>query len=303
MQLQQLEFFQCIAKHGNLSRAAQELHIAQPALSKMMSRLETEMGASLFIRTGRGIKLTEAGNMLLYHSRRMMSDWEDAVRSIRDLSLSGREQVKLAMYPTFVWYILPQFLADFVQRHPAIELEIEQGLSDVVTDLVINHRMEAGIVTAPAAHPQLLESPLHVEKFGLLVPSSHPWAARSFIPLQELHGQPLILSTVNRWFESFIRPIFHQFAIEPDVRLVVHQYDVIKELVRAGLGVAFVPFNAYRMWKKTETDLGQSMLIVPTDPVLQRQLVWIERKDRTRSSACDRFFEYMNEYIRTNLTD
>ena len=303
MQLHLLEYFQCIAKHGNFTRAAQELHIAQPALSKQIARLESELGKELFIRTGRGIKLTEAGNMLLFYSRRMMSDWEVAARSIRDSGLSGRGHVRLAMYPTFVWYVLPQFLPDFVRGHPSIDLEIEQGLGDAVTDWVLGHRMEAGIVAAPAAHPQLREVPLHVERFGLLVSAGHPWSGRSIVPLAELHGQPLILSTMNRWYESFIRPLFRQLAIQPDIRLVVHQYDVIKELVRADLGVALVPANAYRMWNKTENDLGLSMTIISTEPALQRQLFWIERRDRTRSAACDRFFDYMRDFVRLTLSE
>ncbi|QTH45586.1 LysR family transcriptional regulator [Cohnella sp. LGH] len=297
MQLQLLEYFQCIAKLGNFTKAAQELHIAQPALSKQMARLEAEIGAELFIRTGRGIKLTEAGNRLLFHCERILADWKIAARSIQDLGLSGRGFVRLAMYPTFVWYMLPHFLPEFVRDNDSIDLEIEQGLNEPILDWVLGHHMEAGIVTAPVHHPQLREQPLHVEEFGLLVPADHPWSGRDCVPLVELHQQPLILSTLNRWYESFILPLFKQLAIQPQVRLVVHQYDVIKELVRGNLGVSLVPVNAYRMWKKTETGIGNELAIVPIDPPLQRQLLWIERQDRTRSLACQRFLDYMIAYL------
>lgn len=297
MQIQLLQYFQCIARLGNFTKAAQELHIAQPALSKQMARLESEIGAELFVRTGRGIKLTEAGSMLLFHCERILADWEMASRSIKDLGLSGRGYVRLAMYPTFVWYLLPQFLPGFVRSNDSIDLEIEQGLNETVLDWVIGHHMEAGIVTAPVSHPQLRELPLHVEEFGLLIPAGHPWSGRDCVPLVELHQQPLILSTMNRWYESFILPIFTQLAIQPQVRLVVHQYDVIKELVRANLGVALVPVNAYRMWQKNEASIGSELLIVPIDPPLQRQLLWIERQDRARSGACQQFLDYMLAYI------
>lgn len=298
MQLQLLEYFQCIARLGNFTKAAQELHIAQPALSKQMARLENEIGAELFIRTGRGIKLTEAGNRLLFHCERILADWNIAARSIKDLGLSGRGYVRLAMYPTFVWYMLPQFLPDFVRDNDAIDLEIEQGLNEAVLDWVLGHHMEAGIVTAPVSHPQLRELPLHVEEFGLLVPAHHAWASRAFVPLVELHQQPLILSTLNRWYESFILPLFKQLAIQPQVRLVVHQYDVIKELVRAELGVALVPVNAYRMWQKTEVNIGDELVTLPIDPPLQRQLLWIERQDKARSHACQLFLDYMAAYLK-----
>lgn len=299
MQLQLLEYFQCIARLGNFTKAAQELHIAQPALSKQMARLENEIGTELFIRTGRGIKLTEAGNRLLFHSERILADCEMASRSIKDLGLSERGYVRLAMYPTFVWYMLPQFLPEFVSCNESIDLEIEQGLSEAVLDWVLGHHMEAGIVTASVSHPQLRELPLHIEEFGLLIPSSHPWSCRDLVPLVELHQQPLILSTLNRWYESFILPLLKQLAIQPQVRLVVHQYDVIKELVRANLGVALIPANAYRMWQRTETSIGSELTLVPIDPPLQRQLLWIERHDRTRSDACQLFLDYMTAYLNT----
>jgi DNA-binding transcriptional LysR family regulator len=297
MHLQLLHYFQCIARLGNFTKAALELHITQPALSKQMARLENEMGAELFIRTGRGIKLTEAGSRLLFHSERILADWEMAAQSIKDLGLSGRGYVRLAMYPTFMWYILPQFLPGFVQSNASIDFEIEQGLNETIMDWVIGHHMEAGIVTAPVSHPQLKQIPLLVEEFGLLMHTSHPWANRNYIPFEDLHQQPLILSTLNRWYESFILPLFKQLAIQPEVRLVVHQYDVIKELVRAELGVGLVPINAYQMWKKTERELGQELTIIPTHPTLQRQFVWIERHDRTRSTACHLFLEYINQYF------
>lgn len=299
MQLQLLAYFRCVAKWGNFTKAAQELHIAQPALSKQMARLENEVGAELFIRTGRGIKLTEAGNRLLFHSERILADWEMAANSIKDLGLSGRGYVRLAMYPTFVWYLLPQFLPAFVREHSSIDLEIEQGLTEAVLDWVLGHHMEAGIVTAPVSHPQIRETPLHVEEFGLLVPTGHPWTGQARVPLVELHQQPLILSTLNRWYESFILPLFKQLAIQPQVRLVVHQYDVIKELVRANLGYALIPANAYRMWQKTETEIARELHILPIDPPLQRQLLWIERRDRARSDACRLFLAFMTAYLNT----
>ncbi|MBP1995107.1 LysR family transcriptional regulator [Paenibacillus eucommiae] len=300
MQTQLLHYFLHIARVGNFTKAAQELHIAQPALSKQIARLENELGTELFVRSSRGIRLTEAGKILLFHSERMLADWEKVTNTIKELGLSGRGYVKLGMYPTFVWYMLPQFLPGFVKANESIDLEIEHGLSEVVLDWVLGHHMEAGIVIAPIAHPQIKEYPLHMEKFVLLVPRSHPWYGRDLVHLSELHQQPLILSTLNRWYEHFILPVFKQLDIQPQIRLVVHQYDVIKELVRSELGVSLIPLNAYQLWQKTEKDIDQQLAVIPIDPPLQRQLLWIERHDKTRSAACSAFFDYVCEYVKSS---
>lgn len=297
MNLQMLQYFRHTAHTGNLTKAAQDLHIAQPALSIQISRLEKEVGGKLFERTGRGVRLTDAGRILLFHCDRILQEWGHATQGIQELIHGGKANIKLAVYPTFLWYVLPLFLSSFIKDHPMIRLEIEHGLTETIAEWVLSNQMEAGVVTAPYSHPQLKTVPIFTEQFVLIVPFGHPWFNRRELHFSELHEKPLIVSTVNRWYEHFMLPVFRQHNIQPKIELVVHHYDVIKELVRTRTGISLVPLNAYTYWCNKEPALPQEMAAVQVKPTLQRQLLWVERHDHARSQACEQFFDCLSKTI------
>lgn len=297
MNIQLLKYFLHTARLGNMTMAAQDLHIAQPALSKQIARLEKELDVSLFVRTGRGIRLTDAGKLLLYHSDRMIAEWNKAEEGVKQLGEKGKSNVRLAVYPTFLWYVLPEFLISFAPRNPNIQLEIEHGLNGIVLDWVLEYQMEAGIVTSSVSHPLIQEYPLMTEEFGLLVPAGHPWFGNARAHFSELRGQTLIVSTKNRWYEEFILPMFKKFEVVPDIRMVVHHYDVIKELVRAGLGIAIVPLNAYRWWCAKEKELPKELHILHLEPALSRDMIWIERTDKKRSESFQILFDALHRHL------
>jgi DNA-binding transcriptional LysR family regulator len=297
MNLRSLHYFREVARKESITQAAQELHIAQPALSKQIRRLEAELGTRLFDRNSHGIRLTESGKMLLRYTERILGDWGQVQHGIRALERLEAGQLRLAVFPT-VWYVLRPRLAQFVQEHPAIDVAVENGLSEVVIDWVLEHHVEAGVVVMPISHPRLAETPLYTEEFVLLVPPGHRWHGQDEVPVAELDNHPIIVPTLNRWYREFVLPMFRQHNVRLETRLAAHNYETVLYLVRAGLGAGLIPLTACVAWESEHA--GEK--VVRITPSLQRHFAWIERSDGVRSPACHTFFREFALALRQQST-
>src|SRR5262245_10111909 len=126
MELHHLRYFEAVARHGHVTRAAEELHIAQPSLSKQIQVLEAELGVVLFDRVGRRVELTDAGQLLLPYARRALREVADARIALRQWSNLGQGQVTIGAPPTVGAHLLPQALAAFHQLYPGIGLALRE---------------------------------------------------------------------------------------------------------------------------------------------------------------------------------
>jgi len=293
MQLYLLEYFRRVAQLENYTKAAKELHIAQPALSKLINQLENTLGTRLFNRTGRGVMLTEAGKILLNHCNLIISEWGKAQNNINALKCLDHGYLRLAAFPTFVWYILPLFLPDFIKNYPMIDLEIENAQNDTIIEWVLDHRVEAGVAVLPVSHPRIMELPLYTEEFGILVPKGHPWCGRDQLKIEELDQCPVIIPTLNQWYRNFLLPSLQEYNIKLQTKLVLHSNHAIVKLVEAGVGPALLPLLA-----KADTECDSTTSMLRITPPLKRSFAWVERRDRYRSPSSEMFLSHLISYIK-----
>jgi LysR family transcriptional regulator, carnitine catabolism transcriptional activator len=294
MDIDVLRRFVHIARLGNVTQAAEDLHISQPALSKQIRRMEEELGAKLFCRNGRGIRLTSAGRTFLQYCHNMLSAWGEAKQAVQEEVQQKREQIRLITFVTFAFYLLPNFLVDFCKRYPNLEIEIEQAIKEPVVQQVLERHFDAGIATLPVGHPGLDEIPLYMEESVLIVNRDHPLYGRKVLPASEVGEHLLITSSLNATYRAFLWSVLQNQDVQLKVKYIVHYYPNVINMVKAGLGAGLAPIVALNSVDKEDGSIS----IIRIDPPLQRKLGWIELKGIKRAPGVQTFFNYLVDHLR-----
>lgn len=234
MDLTILRRFVHIARVGSYTRAAEDLHVAQPALSKQMKRLEEDVGAKLFDRSGRGIKLTAEGHTLLRECERLLAAWGQARQSIQEIASLGHGHIRLITFVTFAFYLLPHLMVDFIQAYPSLNIEIEQAINEPVVQQVLERHYDAGIAVLPVGHPRIGELPLYIEESALIVNRTHPLYGRREVHASEVGDHLVITSSLNANYRAFLWSVFQN----QDVQLKVKFSRAIRRvpIVSSGIG-------------------------------------------------------------------
>src|SRR5579871_4699489 len=198
MELRHLRYFLAVAQHRNFTRAAEELHIAQPPLSQQIQQLERELGATLFDRSARQVELTQAGEVLLLRARRVLEMIDDMTNEVREVAGARGGRVTLGVNRTAAALILPAVARLMRERMPGVELVILEGGTSTIAELVVERRVDLGLARLPLAEHEpftaLLESrPLYQEQVVAVMLRGHPLARRDSIHIAELRDEPLMI--------------------------------------------------------------------------------------------------------------
>ncbi|MDB5798306.1 MAG: Transcriptional regulatory protein LysR family [Paucimonas sp.] len=237
--LRQLKVFETVARLASFSRAAEELHLTQPAISTQVKTLEGHVGMPLFEQLGKKIYLTPAGTELLYHSRAIIAHFQEAEEAMTQFKgvTGGRLNVAVISAGD---YFLPRLLVDFAGRHQGVKLnltvhnreELLRQLADNLTDLAIMVRPPADMDTineAFAAHP-----------YVIVAPPTHPLAQKKRIPLAALADEPWIIrergSDTRKVMEEELATPLPQMNIVMEIKST----ETIKQAVMAGMGISFL---------------------------------------------------------------
>ena len=244
MNLEQLRSFVEVARFGNFTRAAEELYLAQPSLSRQIAALEQDLGAELFHRARGGSTLTVAGESLLPLARRRLADAESVRRELAELAGLERGRVRLGATPTLCISLVAEVLSAFHAEHPAIELHLsEQGSLRLLDELGSGELDLAMITTTDASSAERFTvTPLLVEELVVVSSAaSPPLTARDAITLEEVARLPQITFSSSYDLRSATDAAFRAAGLTPDVVLEGAEMDAVLRFVERGLGVAIVP--------------------------------------------------------------
>ncbi len=275
-----LRTLQAVVSHGSFSRAAEQLHLSQPAVSLHIRQLEERAGLRLLERVGKRAFATTAGEILLEHAGRLLSELEAARQALERLRGVVAGRLRLGTGATASTYLLPPVLRRLHARYPALELVVVTGNSAEIATAVAGNHLDLGIVTLPVSGRQLVVSPLCVDPLVAIAPPTREWRGRRSITVGELAGHPLILYESGGTIRRVIDEWFRRGRALPRVAMELGNAEAIKKLVAAGLGLSISSALA------VQAEVRAGVLVaISLGPPLSRQLGLVRRRDKPESPA------------------
>ncbi len=287
MDVRQLRYLVTLAEERNFTRAAAREHIAQPALSQQIRRLEQELGLALVERTTRHVAMTEAGQLLVGRARRILSEFDAASAEMQRLTGVQTGHVTVGAMHTMGPIDVSQALAVFYQRHPGVELTVREQSSEELAEMLRVDELDLAFlsVTERIESHGLGLHQLVSEELVVLLARDHPLAHRRRIRMVELAGEHFISYREGARLRELLVGAGHQAGFEPDVKLESNESQRIRRLVARGLGVAILP--------RSDADSADAELAVAAlvAPALRRNISLAWREDRHHSPAAAEFLE------------
>lgn len=232
-----------IARQRNLSRAAEVLHITQPALTARLHLLEAELGMPLFDRSHRGMRLTHAGRGFLPYAERAAEALEAGRTLVGEHARGAAGQLTIGTAPAVGAYVLPGLLARYVERFAAIRLVVRTGHSEGIADLVARGELDIGLIRE-IHNPGVLIQPLYEDELLLVVPPSHEFARLGRIDVDHLADATLVLFDRTSSYYDLTNAIFRAAGVAPRSIIELDNIEAAKQVVKQGLGVALLPVTA-----------------------------------------------------------
>jgi len=291
MNLHYLRVFLTVAEHEHITRAAEELIISQPAVTKTIQHLEQEIGLELIERHGRRIALTHAGRVLRDYGRRVLAlerEMEDALAALRDVDAG---EVTLAANTTIGVYLLPPIVARFHTRYPQVSLRISILNSSEILEQTLNWTLDFGLVEIdPSAIPAGLQMEvLDHDKLVLVVAPTHHWRGIQALQPEELQDDELVLREQGSGIREVIEHALLQHDVQVQPLLTVPDNEAIKQMVMNGVGAAIVPARTVQR----ELATGD-LLYIPIDGLdLRPELSLVRRTDKQLSRAAQAFCDLL----------
>ena len=277
MEFAALKAFVAVAETGSFSVAAERLFLTQPAVSKRIAALESELDTRLFDRIGRTVTLTEAGVALLPRAQSMLVELKDSIRAVSSLSDEVRGTLRFATSHHIGLHRLPPTLKRYTQAYPQVRLDIRFMDSEAACVAVEHGDLELGIVTLPPApSSNLTTEVIWQDPLGIVVSRSHPLTGKADVTLGELAQHVAVLPSSNTYTRQIAEQAFSRLGLELEVTFSTNYLETIKMLVSVGIGWSLLP--------NTMLDKHICMLSVE-ELSLQRSLGIVYHRERTLSNA------------------
>jgi len=249
MDLRQLQQFVALAETGNFHRAAERLHMAQPPLSIAIRKLEEQLGTALFVRTPRGVRLTQAGEAALQDARRALFHASQARAAAIAAGQGERGALRIGFVGSATYALLPKLIPAFRAAHPGIELVLHESTTASILDRLEKHQLDAGLVRFPILGSGGYSlTPLESDVFVAAVPADSPHARKAPIALKALAAEPFIMYPAADVpnLHAVAMMLCQQAGFVPRITQEAVQVQTVVSLVESGLGVALVPSVAAR---------------------------------------------------------
>ena len=247
MKLHQLRYLAAVAQSGlNITAAAQKLHTSQPGVSKQIKLLEDELGFQIFVREGRNLtRITPAGQQVIDRALRILQEAQ-SIRSLsHELRDEGKGSLSIGTTHTQARYVLPDVIREFRTRYPQVRLNLHQGTSEQIAEMVASDRIDCAIATGSEhLFADLTLLPCYRWYRTVIVPKAHPLADGSRLTFKALGAWPLITYTFSFTGPSSLHEAFSRAGLTPNVAITARDADVIQTYVRLGLGVGIVAHMA-----------------------------------------------------------
>ncbi len=245
MELRQLTYFDAVVRHGGFTRAAEQLHVAQPAISAQIRRLEAELGVALLARTTRRVRLTQAGELFLTRTRRVLDELDAGRADLNQIAgvLLGR--VRIGAVEALDPFDLPGALADFHTRYPGVELVLRSARGEHLLAGLDADNLDFALGPTPTGLPARFSAqPLFIEELVIITAPAHHLARRPTLSLADLSGEAFICLPPDGGLRTILNEAAASAGFIPRVPFESNSGSRIRDLVSHGLGVALLARSA-----------------------------------------------------------
>jgi LysR family transcriptional regulator, transcription activator of glutamate synthase operon len=295
MDLRQLRYLVALAEERHFTRAAARVHVAQPALSQQIRRLEDELGLPLVDRTTRRVALTDAGELLVDRARRALSEVDAARAELAELAGVRTGQVVIGAMQSLGPFDLTALLAAFHARHPGVELSVSEEVSDTLLQRVRADAVDVAFLslTERVGHEGLEVQPLATEPLVVLLSAEHRHASRPSLRISDLVDERFITFREGASLRRIILTAARDAGFEPQIAFETNEVERARAMAARGLGVTIVP----------ESDAhghGPDLAAIPLErPALTRDITLVWRRDRRLTPAASAFLALARTADRT----
>ncbi len=242
MDFRQLRYFLAVARSGSITKAAEQIPLAQSALSRHLRLLEDELGTTLLIRTGRGVELTEQGEFLSERAQSLLDQVEDTKRHLVAWDADPAGLVRLGVSPTVSISMASQILQSLRSQHPKITVQLTEGLSSTLSEWIDARRLDLAIVFEAPRNPVYFFERIATEELRLCVPVGH--ACPDPVSIAEIGDLPLIAPFETKGIRNRMTAAFDAAGVDFAPTYELDTLPAMKELVRVGAGVSILASSA-----------------------------------------------------------
>jgi DNA-binding transcriptional LysR family regulator len=233
MTLHQLKIFDAVAEHLNITQASRKVRISQPSVTKQLRLLERECGSKFYVKSGRGIRLTEEGRLFQVAVKPIVEQTEKLKKTFVNRVAEARaENLIVGSTPSPAAFFLPAVLKSFVQRHPTVHPTLRTGYPQAIEEMVLNGDVEIALTTTLPDHSEIVAEPIHAEDIVAVVSAKHPLSMKKRLTQTELLQAPFVMTARGR-----IAQEIEKMGLKLNIVIWCESVELKKAAVQAGLGI------------------------------------------------------------------
>lgn len=296
-----LQVFYTVARLLSFTKAAEELHMTQPAVTFQVRQLEEQFNTRLFDRTHNRISLTEAGKKVYECGERIFAIYAEMDNSVRQITGDISGVLILGASTTIAEYMLPVLLGDFKAENPDVTVRLKVANTDGIVSQVENNAIDLGVVEAPVANKNLVVEECSTDQLVVIVAPDHELANETVVPLKCISNYPFICREEGSGTREVMLESMHKSGMEPNelkVSMELGSLEAIKGAVEAGMGISVISYATIQK----ELKLG-TLVAIKTDPPINRPFSFVHQKQKFRMRAMDELLSFARNYCKSYHSD
>ena len=273
------EWYVTLAELQHVTAAAEQLHIAQPTLTRMLSRLERRLGVALFDRRGKRLSLNSYGRIFYDHARRAQLELDSARRAIEDLTNPAVSEIRLAFLSSFGTTVVPRLIAGFTAVSPRVTFTLHEGAAEAIGELAESDSIDIGIVSPRPQQPTLAWRSLFRQRLGVAVPRDHRLASVPAVSMSDLTNERFVSMNPGYGMRRLLEELCAAAQFQPRIVLESANLTTATGLVAAELGISLVPID------DSQDAPGVSVLpLADADAYRDVGMIWNSTRPLSRSA-------------------
>jgi DNA-binding transcriptional LysR family regulator len=294
-----LQVFHTVARLLSFTKAAETLHMTQPAVTFQVRQLEEYFNTRLFDRTHNRISLTEAGERVYEYADRIFDLYNDMENSVREMTGEIRGALTIGASTTIAEYMLPALLGDFGTRYPEVTIHLRVSNSEGIVSMVENNTIDLGVVEAPVGNKNLVVEVCRQDQLVAIVPPNHDLAEREAIGIDDLLQYPFICREEGSGTREVINEYLSKYCKTTlNISMELGSPEAVKGAVEAGMGVSVVSRATIQKELKLDT-----LRAINLAPALERPFSFVHQKQKFRLRAMEELLDFARDYCIGHAND